>query len=176
VKYRRLGDWQEADDLKRGGSAILSCKFCGEVLASVGGGTDVICEVCWRKVEDGYWQMLKHTLESWKRLLLDKPEDRLYHASDRTWWRRAYEKEAADGLGPPWLVRADAPPIVNDLVEALDQAAEVSYLEGKLMVQPAEPDALDAEYGPKWLKRYERAWKKLTAFIKKYGRERSDEN
>lgn len=39
-----------------------------------------------------------------RRLVLDKPEDRLWHASDRTWWRRT-------DTGA--LVRADAPVIVE---------------------------------------------------------------
>lgn len=47
-------------------------------------------------------------LVSWKSLLLDKPEDRLWHDSDGTWWRRDYEQEKARGCGP-CLVRTDPP-------------------------------------------------------------------
>jgi hypothetical protein len=40
--------------------------------------------------------------------MLDKPEDRMWHDSDGTWWRRDYEKEKARGSGP-CLVSADPP-------------------------------------------------------------------
>jgi hypothetical protein len=40
----------------------------------------------------------------------DKPEDRLYHAEDRTWWRRGTDGHAH---------RADPPPIVLRLARAL---------------------------------------------------------
>lgn len=42
----------------------------------------------------------------WRSLYLDKPEDRLYHASDNTWWRR--DDTRPGGVGS--LVRADPPP------------------------------------------------------------------
>lgn len=43
-------------------------------------------------------------LKAWNMMILDKPEDRLYHAADRTWWKRD-----VDWTGAARLVRADAP-------------------------------------------------------------------
>jgi hypothetical protein len=50
-------------------------------------------------------QALRTELDRWKNCYLDKPEDRLYHASDRTWWRRDDSHWA--GIGS--LVRAEPP-------------------------------------------------------------------
>jgi hypothetical protein len=54
---------------------------------------------------------LEH-LTQFSESVLDKPEDRLYHAEDRTWWRR-------EGLT---LKTADPPPEIHALQAALAQA------------------------------------------------------
>jgi hypothetical protein len=54
---------------------------------------------------------LEGSIES-TECLLDKPEDRLYHAEDRTWWRR-------EGFS---LKAADPPPEIHALQSALAQA------------------------------------------------------
>jgi hypothetical protein len=50
------------------------------------------------KVElyDLYDESFKHlqdTIKMWERLYLDKPEDRLWHAKDGTWWKRLHGAE-----------------------------------------------------------------------------------
>ena len=42
-------------------------------------------------------------LERWRACYLDDPSDRLYHAKNRTWWRRD------DSRGVGWLVSANPP-------------------------------------------------------------------
>jgi hypothetical protein len=51
-------------------------------------------------------------LKTYADSVLDKPEDRLYHAEDRTWWRR-------EGLS---LKAAEPPPEIDALQAALAQA------------------------------------------------------
>lgn len=62
---------------------------------------------------------LRDEVSRWRRLYLDKPEDRLYHASDRTWWRR----DDAHPYGAGTLVRAEPPPETVALL-AIAEAAE----------------------------------------------------
>lgn len=50
---------------------------------------------------------------------LDKPDDRLYHAADRTWWRRD-----ADGA----LKAAEAPPEVEEMRATLERLVESSWM------------------------------------------------
>lgn len=52
-------------------------------------------------------------LRRWKALFLDKPEDRLYHAADGTWWRRMDRKDGAPRDG--YLVAAEPPPPIAKL-------------------------------------------------------------
>jgi hypothetical protein len=49
----------------------------------------------------------------WRSCYLDKPEDRLYHASDDTWWQR--KDDLHQGIGG--LYRAEPPPAVQKLEE-----------------------------------------------------------
>lgn len=55
-----------------------------------------------------------HEVDMWRALWCDKPEDRLYHAADRTWWRRKYKK--SDRPYSPY--RADPPPEIMLIVRA----------------------------------------------------------
>jgi hypothetical protein len=55
----------------------------------------------------------------WRRCYLDKPEDRLYHASDKTWWRR----DDTNVVGR--LLRADPPPEVQDTDKELRRLRKV---------------------------------------------------
>ena len=62
-------------------------------------------------------------LQRWSRLYLDQPEDRLFHASDQTWWQRI------DGtyLGTGALYKAAEPQYVQDL------RARILKLEAKVL-------------------------------------------
>lgn len=68
-----------------------------------------------------YVSKLKLDLTAWESLFLDKPEDRLWHASDKTWWRRLTPAEAKKGGYPKWhLVSADPPPALKQVLDAVE--------------------------------------------------------
>lgn len=56
------------------------------------------------------FQIAQNENYTWRRCYLDKPEDRLYHASDNTWWQR--KDNTWIGIGglygapPPLVVQA----------------------------------------------------------------------
>ena len=54
-------------------------------------------------------------LARWERLFLDKPEDRLFHASDKTWWLRRDDSY----LGVGALFRAEPPEYVQRMEDDL---------------------------------------------------------
>ncbi len=58
---------------------------------------------------------LEGDLGRWARLFLDKPEDRLFHASDKTWWRR--RDDSYRGVGA--LFSAEPPEYVQRLEDDL---------------------------------------------------------
>lgn len=82
----------------------------------------------------------KNTIRMWERLYLDRPEDRLWHAKDRTWWKRLHGKEKilrnkaekeylestfgtkVKGISEPEysLYRADPPPEIKALARNAD--------------------------------------------------------
>jgi hypothetical protein len=60
--------------------------------------------------EGGSIYALAHALAHERSIWCDKPEDRLYHAEDRTWWKRGQD-------GAPH--RASPPPEVARMAKAL---------------------------------------------------------
>lgn len=67
-----------------------------------------------------YTSKLKLDLVAWESLFLDRPEDRIWHASDKTWWRRLTPEEAKKGGFPKWhLVAADPPPAIKQVMDAV---------------------------------------------------------
>jgi hypothetical protein len=68
---------------------------------------------------------LRAEVSRWRRLYLDKPEDRLWHDSDQTWWLRRDDSY----LGAGGLFRADPPkPIQKLLAENTRLRAQVKRL------------------------------------------------
>lgn len=57
---------------------------------------------------------LRDEVARWRRLYLDKPEDRLWHASDNTWWTR--KDDTLYGVGG--LFAAEPPEPVKKLMKA----------------------------------------------------------
>lgn len=63
-------------------------------------------------------QKLSQELTHVNRLYLDKPEDRLWHASDKTWWRRLAVEESPKGDFDFDLFKAPPPPEIEELILA----------------------------------------------------------
>ena len=55
--------------------------------------------------EGGSCYALAHALAHERAIWCDKPEDRLYHAEDRTWWLRGTDQAPHRADPPPELVR-----------------------------------------------------------------------
>lgn len=79
------------------------------------------------ELHEAYMEQLEaqdNTIQAWERLYLDQPEDRLYHAKDKTWWRRMHgtEKEFLKATRPDHkeynLYRAEPPEEVMRLAKA----------------------------------------------------------
>ncbi len=72
-------------------------------------------------------------LARFERCYLDKPEDRLYHAEDGTWWRRD------DSRGTGTLVAADPPPVrrCDDAAQAWTETKEALDLVADLRAKLA---------------------------------------
>ena len=68
-----------------------------------------------------YILILEQEIQMWRRLYLDQPEDRLYHASDATWWRRDDTQKVGQ------LRRAQIP---EDLARKVRNLIEAAYIEG----------------------------------------------
>lgn len=56
-----------------------------------------------------------YEVNMWRSLWCDQPEDRLYHAKDRTWWRRYY---GPDPRGTYTPYGTDPPPEIMLIVRA----------------------------------------------------------
>jgi hypothetical protein len=80
---------------------------------------------------------LRVEVERWRSLYLDQPEDRLYHASDNSWWRR--DDTRYTGIGS--LVRAEPPP---GWVDMGDDGAEGDAEEPSVCVEQVEACMLKA--------------------------------
>ena len=65
--------------------------------------------------------MLAEEVGKWRRLYLDKPEDRLWHDSDKTWWTR--QDDTYLGVGA--LYGAKPPPHIARMQELLEALLEV---------------------------------------------------
>lgn len=52
-------------------------------------------------------------LRTWRSLYLDKPEDRLWHDSDQTWWTRRDDSH----YGPGGLFRAEPPAAIQKIID-----------------------------------------------------------
>jgi hypothetical protein len=62
----------------------------------------------------GTVMMLAEEVSKWRRLYLDKPEDRLWHDSDKTWWTRQDDTH----LGVGALYKAEPPRALTQLAMA----------------------------------------------------------
>lgn len=66
-----------------------------------------------------HFQRLASEVSAWRRLWCDQPEDRLYHAKDRTWWMRRYGNEnRGHGEHPESPYGAEPPPEIMRIVRA----------------------------------------------------------
>lgn len=80
-------------------------------------------------------RLLIEEVRRWRRLYLDKPEDRLWHDSDKTWWTRRDDTH----LGVGGLFRASPPEPVRALAKVTKQALKLlRKLEADRVIQ-AEP-------------------------------------
>jgi len=62
---------------------------------------------------------LRFEVDAWRSLWCDQPEDRLYHANDRTWWKRIYgHTNQGHGNRPYSPCGADPPPEIMLIVRA----------------------------------------------------------
>lgn len=65
------------------------------------------------------FQQLAEEVTMWRSLWCDQPEDRLYHAKDRTWWKRVYgPKNMGHGTHPYSPYGASPPPEIMRIVRA----------------------------------------------------------
>lgn len=72
---------------------------------------------------------LRTELDRWRSLYLDKPEDRLWHDSDQTWWRRKDDSH----LGVGGLFRGEPPEPVQKLEkENAKLRSQVARLKARL--------------------------------------------
>jgi hypothetical protein len=73
---------------------------------------------------------LRFEVDAWRSLWCDQPEDRLYHAKDRTWWKRLYgPTNQGHGDSPYSPYGADPPPEIMLIVRA---ARKLKHRDSKL--------------------------------------------
>ena len=70
---------------------------------------------------------IRKELAAERSLWCDKPDDRLYHAADGTWWMR----------GPDGSIQAaDEPPIIAEAKKAaFEEAAEIAHKTGEAVIK-----------------------------------------
>lgn len=76
----------------------------------------------------------------------DKPEDRLWHASDRTWWRRAEDGRLVRADAPPWFAAGPADLRLAMIRAIADRLARIAASEDMPHRQEIQ-DAADALAG-----------------------------
>jgi len=80
-------------------------------------------------------EKLEMDLAMERAIWCDKPEDRLYHAADRTWWRRAPSGDPVRAAPPPEVVRIAKALLTFSHSAVMDIGA---YVEAKLVVEESE--------------------------------------
>lgn len=127
-------------ELKELRAAVKALKLSKEV-------QDILVSI---KVElhDAYeeqFESLQGVIKMWERLYLDRPEDRLWHAKDRTWWKRLHgtakmsrqKFEGVDIIPEYSLYRADPPPEIRALIKSADVLVD-AFLRKANKKQPKE--------------------------------------